>query len=251
MDRGETITENTAAMARKAALEGIWEQSGRVLYEDLAPHFIELFRAVAETKRPAMVLYKDEWLTCLVPAADVIDVDRHQSKERGVAPIMFEGMVVDAYEAIETDPEDGRDSDFDAFAQATLEGYFAFFSVGDPGIPEVVMSNVQIIDELAEFSRASADLEAERRVRESRDDPSFLVPLPDELVEGLDLTADTNGVTIVPRGHIAFVVEYERLKDEAVSDETGRKQAELDALVESVRQLLVGELEGEPFNLGD
>ena len=247
MNRGETITENTAATARKAALEGIWERGGEVLYEDVAPHFIELFRAVAETGRPAMVLYKDKLLTCLVSAADVIEMDKYHSEVRGVDPIEFKDRVVDAREAMAAGPEDNAEGVFISLAAAMLGGGLAFFSVDDPGIPEVVMSDTRIIDGLAKFSDVRADMEAARRIEESEEDPAFLVPLPSELVEGIDLTQGPDGTTIVPRGHIAFVMEYEQLKEEAAADASGRKQAELDALVAGVRETLMGEVEGEPF----
>ncbi len=194
-----------------------------------------------------LVLHEGELLTCLVPAVDFLDLNAYLFENKGVERISFKDKVVDAVEVFATGPEDDPQHEFLYVGLQTLMGMFAFFSVDHPGVPEVVVCGSSVIDALAEFSTAVADAEVVRRIDETDQDLSFMVPLPDEMVEGLELSPGADGMTVVPMCHMGFIVDYEHLKDQAAADPTGRKQAELDALVTAVREMLTGELEGEPF----
>lgn len=223
------------------------EDGSVVEYEEITPHFVELFRAVAEAERPALVQYKGHWLCCLVPADHVVELDAYCAEQEGRAPIDFKDNIVDAREFLTAGPDSQAAEFFNFFATQTFEGKLAFFSVDDPGFPEVVIANPDLISQLAEFGRIRFDLEATRRIEESEEDRSFMVPLPDELFEGVELPVLPDGTKHVPLGHVGFVAEYERLKDEAAADPTGRKQQELEALIAEVRGVMSGEVQGEPF----
>ena len=234
-------------MAREAAFRGILEDEGTVEYDEITPHFIELFRAVAQTEQPALVRYKGQWLTCLVPADHYIEFDAFCAEHDGREPVDFQRGLMDASELLAVGPDRDAAAEFNFAAKQTLEGKIGFFSVDDPGIPEVVISGTDIIGHLAAYGRMRFDLEATRRIEESEGDRSFMVPLPEELFEGVELPVLPDGTKRVPLGHIGFVAEYERLKDEAAADETGRKQADLEALIAEVRGVMSGEVQGEPF----
>ena len=150
---------------------------------------------------------------CLVPATDFIDLDAYLSDRQGTDPISFKDSVINAREVLATGPGDNPEGAFLYISMETQKGKLGFFSVDRPGILEVVACDTDIIDALAEHASDMSDAEAARRFKEANDDPSFMVPLPEEMVQGLELSQGPGGITIVPRCHIGFVLDYERLKD--------------------------------------
>ena len=241
--RGENITENTQQQAREEVLAAVFA-GDEVDYAMARLCLPELFQAVARTQTPAMVTIAGSPLVWVVPAMDLIEADAYWAEQNGRPPLDSVNNVLDARTAFEAETEDEPPFPFIDFSFDVRDGGALFFSIDDTGVPEVAMAFADVVSEIADFRRMRQDQEVVRRIEESRRNWSVMVPMPEELYEGLDLS-------FTPVGHFALVADYERLKDEAAADKSGVKQQELDSLTTAIREILAGDLEGQPFDRAD